>query len=141
MINFVLPNPEGCQESQLDFHDGKLRGIHLLGEGVAELDLCSYEYARYSLRLEGVAKLRMTEFKEGNTINSLVVRPATLISREMIADLLGPDPISVHVSSVYNTCVEKSLFFVELQPSYGCTLVATCSHVALISVEGCGVGA
>lgn len=117
------------------FHDGKLMSITVADE---KLSLEVYSDGKLTqIQVVGLEKLRATEFKEGNIINSLtILSPDSLPDISEVralmkyayelndADLERNPKFSSFLEGKLKEYQDGSLLVLEVEPSYGAYLVA-----------------
>jgi hypothetical protein len=102
-----------------NFHDGHFDGILLAPNKVVHLFLRTVDQQSFALALEGVSKLNLSGFKEGNIIFDLVFRGPDEITRsdvEALNELDVDSPIGI---KLLQAAREARLQILEINPSYG----------------------
>lgn len=114
-------------------HDGWVAGL-MVGDGEARVLLEDPEKRHYSLHLKALEKLVASDFREGNIILDVVVRPCRPDDGNMLARLSGlgsADRDAGFVAEFVERAVAEEALVVEVNPSYGCSLLALCKQVEM----------
>lgn len=111
-----------------NLHDGNLLGIGLPREGSAELIVAEMSGKKYRIVLDGVFRFLATNVRQGNIILDVTIAQGESVQ---IADLealvdVGPDGerLEKYLRAIHERVLRESLFVLELNPSYGCHLIA-----------------
>ncbi len=124
-----------------DLHDGFLKGIVVGSQNTAYVLLNDRQGAEFNLVLSGVEKLRAQDFREGNIILDVSVYNSSQIDDRELCELydLGAEGASQNfLNSLKARIVENDSVLVQINPSYGCSLLALCRNV---TVKGITEGA
>jgi hypothetical protein len=121
-----------------DLHDGHVIGLHLVGKN-ARVTVTDVSGRAFVLELVGLTRLRCNEFAEGNIIHHIIVTTKAKPPAASLRKLLGEPHPSVGephrarheawIARCEQGIVDGNLSFVELQPNYGCELLALCESV------------
>lgn len=114
-------------------HDGWVAGL-VVREGAAQVLLEDTEKRRYSLHLRQVERLLATDFREGNIILDVVVRPCQSDDGKLLARLHGLQSVDKEgnfLAALLERAVAEGALIVEINPSYGCSIVALCKQVEM----------
>lgn len=109
-----------------NLHDGYLDGFMMTP--TRELVLMCRTASQHALRLRisSVEHLRVDNFREGNIIRTICVRPVATIPERLLEALLGDGALVMHNDYVSNIA-SKGWSVVHLETSYGCELIALSS--------------
>jgi hypothetical protein len=102
-----------------DFHDGHFDGLSIRPNKLVHLFLRTLDEQSFVLILEGVERLALTDFKEGNIIFELAFRTSEAITPSDIEQLYGVDAGSSQVVSQLKSATERGLQVLEVSSSYG----------------------
>lgn len=113
------------------FHDGKLVAIKLISDTDCDLQILTQDGHLESIRLIGVVRLVIDEFREGNIINNITV--AQDVIRSQVLDHLFNvgDSIASHeaVGRFAHKIQSGELKLLEIDPSYGASVTCLCSAI------------
>ena len=110
-----------------EFHDAQFMGIRIIENEVIELEFLKVNGERTILTLHGVTRMRAQDFREGNVVLDVHLSKVSRTARPLVEDLLGADDPTV--SKVLDHAIQDGLLILEVNPSYGCSLLALCSRV------------
>ena len=102
-----------------DFHDGYFDGVWIGPNNLVQFFLRTSDEQSFVLSLQGVQRLVLTDFKEGNIIFDLVFRSTKEITHSDIEELYGVDADTTQAVSILTTATERELQVLEVNPSYG----------------------
>jgi hypothetical protein len=102
-----------------NFHDGHFDGLWIGDSKVVHLFLRTQDKKRFTLVLQGVHSLILSEIKEGNIIFDLVFRPARELTTADIAELYGVGADAAQAANLLTIASEQGLQLLEVNPSYG----------------------
>jgi len=123
-----------------NLHDGTLVSIGLPREGNAELIVAELSGQRYRIVLDGVSDLLATDFREGNIILDVTVNQGENVQMADVESLVdvgldGQRP-EKYVRIIHERVLRESLYVLELNPSYGCYLIAVAKNVFIFREDG-----
>jgi hypothetical protein len=116
-------------------HDGQITGISLIDGGTVHIQIRDVHGKAWKFVIEGVERLRCTEFREGN----IILEASTLTNEtppaELICALYGIPLQEVPAFAIEKIrAIEKGdLALFVISPSYGCELTVLCKTVVLSS--------
>ena len=115
------------------FHDGFVNGVLVEG-AVAHVFLATYTGQQFVLAIEGLSGLKLEEFREGNIILDVLTRDGDELT---IADVMELYGYRDEVSALKNleSVRDENLALLEINPSYGASLLALAKTIQLISRE------
>lgn len=120
-------------------HDGLLTRIELIGDDRAELAVTSEDGSRFELSLLGLVRLKATDFLQGNIILDAVLYRGNLSNPALLEAVLGMTQEEAKSTRTFHETLTDirsgSLALLELQPSYGCYLLALCREVVAYEVS------
>jgi len=102
-----------------NFHDGHFDGLWRGPNKLAKLFLRTVDQKSFSLELEGVQRLALTEVKEENIILDLVLRSADTLTSTDIESAYGLEAGSAQIQRALAAAKEEQLQILEINPSYG----------------------
>lgn len=121
-----------------NLHDGHLIALQLVGKSL-RLTVTDASKHNFIIELVGIKRLRCNEFSEGNIIHHVVLTSLAKPPMTSLRKLLGEPHASiaesyreqheVWVGSYEQSVVDGHLLFMELQPSYGCEVLALCESI------------
>ena|SRR5690242_5529592 len=110
-----------------NFHDGFFDGFYVVGKKVVRLFLRTQDEKRYTLLLEGVEALKITEVQRGNIILDVSIVPTEQLSCSLMEELylIPPgDGASEKLTQLLDSAKSKGMQCLEVAPSYGAECVA-----------------
>ena len=118
-----------------NLHDGTLVSIGLPRKGNAELIVAELSGKRYRIVLDGVFRLLATDFRQGNIILDVTVSQGENVQMGDLESLVdvgadGQRP-EKYVRAIHERVLGESLYVLELNPSYGCYLIAVAKSVSI----------
>lgn len=121
-----------------NLHDGHVVGLQLVGKN-ARVTVTDTSDQRFVLELVGLRNLRCNEFAQGNIIHHVIITTRAKPPSASLRKLLDKPHPSVGelprgqyeawVARCEQSVIDGDLVFVELQPSYGCEILALCENV------------
>ena len=115
-------------------HDGMLLGMLIDEEGRIDLVLKDPDGQRWIFRLEGVLVFEASDFLEGNIILDVTIISGDNSRFEHLSSLSKSAyrPYSCdQVSALHEQILRENLTIVELNPSYGCHLIAVAREITV----------
>jgi hypothetical protein len=101
------------------FHDGYFDGLWLGPDKAVHLFLRTNDHRSYTLALQAVQALTLSEVRAGNIIFDLVFRSTLEITGADMVELYGVDADTAQAKSLLDAAKEKELQVLELNSSYG----------------------
>lgn len=127
-----------------ELHDGKLFGIELIEGRRLCLSFLSIDGSEIHLLLEGLQRLRATDFMEGNIVQNvciytgqasttehLVSALQTLFGFHDVVSDLSRRGLNDHIQRILSQILCGDLKLFVLTSSYGCELLAVCASVTV----------
>lgn len=113
---------------KMNYHDGEVVGLQISGKDIL-LSILS-ENKTYVLTLQNVLLFRADTFLKGNIILDTHVQSVAAISRDKLIENLSSlyEEGYVNEASIQQ-CYKGNKVYFELNPSYGCEIVAVCDAV------------
>lgn len=112
-------------------HDGVICGI-LLQEDQLVLPVQLVDGSKHCLVMQGVERLRVDDFRQGNIILDVTVASGAQIDP---ADVAYACDIGVEAAPLLqktiDRLIERDLIVVRINPSYGCSAVCICSRIGV----------
>jgi hypothetical protein len=71
-----------------EFHDGRITGIRQVAEGRFEIDVILENGGRRVLVIDGVERLRCTNFREGNVVLDACTLTKTKVEPSVLRDMM-----------------------------------------------------
>ena len=102
-----------------NFHDGYFDGLWIGPNKLIHFFLRTVDGKSFTLALQGVEALTLSEVKEGNIILDLVLRSAREMTSSDVENLYGVDANTEQTAKLLKSTREKELQIMELNPSYG----------------------
>jgi hypothetical protein len=115
------------------FHDARLTGIELHSEHDVRLSIQASARDRYIVALLGVRRLRADEFREGNIILDVTIERGADCDPDLLAELYDLRDGNPYVATLLSEVRTNNLALAQLNPSYGCRLLALCKDVTIAS--------
>jgi hypothetical protein len=134
-MDYILLRTSDSSHSilQPNLHDGRLLGINIPVDGCVELTVQSLDGRQYRILLEGTREFWATDFRAGNIILDVTLargREVRIADVEALAcQFQGEVRSAEHVQRIYERVLRESLFVLELNPSYGCHLIAVSQRI------------
>lgn len=121
------------------FHDCYVLGIFSdRVEGKAEITiLCEFCGARLAVVLDGIFRMSVHDFWEGNIISDLIQHEWPDMRLEWLADLLhtgDPEELREPHADI-DRIRNENMILVHVTPSYGCEILALCKSVTVRGPE------
>jgi hypothetical protein len=101
------------------FHDGHFEGLWLESGKTAHLFLSTYDRQLYTIRLQGLQAMTLSDVKAGNIIFDLVLRSARELTNSDVGILYDLDENSEQAAKILNSARAKELQILELNATYG----------------------
>jgi len=127
-----------------NFHDGNLTGLSVF-ERTATVSIVRADGVRWRIELSGVRNLKADNFREGNIISHCEVVTGAEPSRELLqAVAKGPheaaaqeyhDRYRMFIDGLVEQVKSGRLSLLNIEPSYGCDVIAICERVEAIEVR------
>ena len=115
------------------FHDGFVNGVLVEG-AVAHVFLATYTGQQFVLAIEGLSGLKLEEFREGNIILDALTRDGDELTIADVMELYGyRDEVSA--LKKLESVRDENLAVLEINPSYGASLLALAKTIRLFSRE------
>lgn len=102
-----------------NFHDGHFDGLRIGLSKLVNLFLRTQDGKSFTLVLQEVDALTLSEIKEGNIIFDLVFRSAEKLTRSDMAELYGVDVDAPQAADLLTAKREKGFQLLEMNASYG----------------------
>ena len=102
-----------------NFHDGHFDGLWLEPSNVVFLFLRTSDRRPYTISLQGVHGMTLSDVKAGNIIFDLVFRSASELTSSDVAILYDLDENSEQATKLRNSKRETKLQILELNATYG----------------------
>jgi hypothetical protein len=102
-----------------NFHDGHFDGLRIGLSKVVNLFLRTQDGKSFTLVLQEVDALTLSEIKEGNIIFDLVFRSAEKLTRSDMAELYGVDVDAPQAADLLTAKREQGFQLLEMSASYG----------------------
>lgn len=109
-------------------HDGFLTKIEILDDNEARLTVREETGGKFELILSGLVRLKASEFCEGNLILDVILHTGETCDAVLLGELYRVMSGQAF-DSILRKVRERELSILEIQPSYGCTLLALCREV------------
>lgn len=122
-----------------DFHDGFFDGFYIAEKKVMRLFLRTQSERRYTLLLEGVEALKITDVRRGNIILDISLLRTEQLTASLMQELYDIPPGEVaneKLTKLLDSARSAALQCLELAPSYGAECVAL-FRTAEIEDDGC----
>lgn len=120
-----------------NLHDGRLLGIVLTSPGRVELTASDLNGKSYRISLSGVSQFRATDFRAGNIILDVTVAQGDDVQMAELQPLVqaneNTEQFATELKTIYDAVVRESLYVFELNPSYGCHLIAVAKGINVSS--------
>jgi hypothetical protein len=117
-----------------NLHDGNLLAISTI-DGKIELALVDVESQRFYIRLDDVVEFLATDFKQGNIILDMTLVQGKDV-QAVDLELLNSSEYSAdqeYLQNLHQRVVDQSLYVLQLNPSYGCQLIAIAGGISMES--------
>jgi len=112
----------------MNYHDGEVIGLQISGKDISLT--ISLESITHILILQNVFVFRADTFLEGNIILDTHIQSVATINRDELIENLGSLYQEGYINEVsIKQCYEGNKVYFELNPSYGCQIVAICDAV------------
>jgi hypothetical protein len=115
-----------------NFHDGYFDGLWMGPNKLVHLFLRTVDEKPFTLVLQGVERLTLSEVKEGNIILDLVARDSKGMTLSDIKELYGVDADKPQATNLLNAAKERGFQLLEINPSYGAAGLALFQTFELI---------
>lgn len=119
---------------QPNVHDGYVRGIAISNKNEIVALLDSLEGPSYELIMHDIVAFKADDFREGNIILDITITTRRLISVAELSHLIDVDNYENrknYIDSIIAKINEGALYFIELNPSYGCFFSCLCKSYEL----------
>ena len=127
----TMQKEAGQPIDEVNFHDGNLLGMFIGDDDQISLFIETIHSGKYTLLLGGVVRLRATEFLEGNITLDLTVRSGKELSAKLLDELNLVSMHSENMTKLLHKYKTEEFRIIEMNPSYGCSLLALCSSAKL----------
>ena len=124
-----------CAQNVPSFHDGHMVGLQVSPRAEAFLFIVDAAGAPYTVALRDVDSMVANDFRKGNIILSLEVGLVGESNAREIRELyclVSDAQIAQFERQTIARLEQLHSQLVELTPSYGCSLLATCKSVAVM---------
>ena len=113
-----------------NLHDGRLLGIAIPADRSVEVAVADVAGEGYTIVLEDVLAFHASDFWEGNIILDVTIMRGEEVR---LSDLepLGGQMHEKNLRETLGQIAAKSLFVVQLCPSYGCYFLAVAGGIAI----------
>jgi hypothetical protein len=116
-------------------HDGLLTRVELLVNHEAALTIQDETGKMFNLVLQDLKLLKVTDFREGNTVLYVRLRKGPTCDETLLAELyfltLEEAKQNQAFKNDLNRLRRSECVLLELQPSYGATVIALCREVMI----------
>ncbi len=120
------------------FHDANLSGINI-SEKDGILHFVTTENAKYELCLMGLVQIKANNFSKGNIVLDVILSNGGNGEVDLLVELYGVDSETEKTKPYFQDLIkqvrEKHLTIVQVNPSYGCELLALCKEIKIYLVE------
>jgi hypothetical protein len=124
-------SPDGTVLSP-PLYDGLVRGLLLCKDKRLLLPVETSDGRQYCLVMHAVDRLRVDDFREGNTILSIDVSRGEQLTVEDVAFAFDVDiDQSAFLRRTMDRLRNEGLILVRISPSYGAAVVCVCSEMSL----------
>lgn len=114
-------------------HDSSMCGIRLLDKARAVLFFSTDEGDHFEVCLDGIRSIKLNDFREGNTVLDFSMMSGDEGSLRLVANLYEVDFESEKSKPYFQEIIDllnsNQLKIIQLNPSYGCDLLALCKGV------------
>jgi len=102
-----------------NFHDGHLDGLRIGPSKLVSFFLRTQDGKAFTLLLQEVDALILSEFKQGNIVLDLVFRSAGSLTRSDMAELYSVDASARQAEDLLKAKREQGFQILEINASYG----------------------
>ena len=102
-----------------NFHDGHFDGFRIGTHNQLRLFLRTHDGSPFTLALNGVDALALTEIKYGNIVFDLVLRSGLQLTTSDIEELFGVKPDAPQATDLLKVKSDAGLQLLEINSSYG----------------------
>lgn len=116
-----------------EFHDGFVEGVLLDGTS-AFVFLSTWKKDQFVMKLDDLLSLKMDDFRQGNILFDVLIREGNEVTGDDIESLFGFTEDTKAAEKLAEAHEDRNVV-VEVNPSYGASLLAISKSISMVSRE------